>query len=153
MKRCVLIVLALLVCPTAFAQEMEPAPMEMEEDGHNMYAPLYLEDANPVPAGQVDFRLRFEWLTDDYADVAGDDDFVLGAGFHVGMVEDWQLSLEVPFNVGDGGDKTDAVRGFDGNGDATVGVMCTLLSLNPARSGSRAGSPMAACALAAAWFG
>jgi len=95
----------------------------MEDSGHDLYAPLYLEDAIPVPVGQVDLRLRFEWVTDDYADVDGDDDFVLGAGFHVGIVEDWQLSLDVPFNVGDGRNKTDAVRGFDGNGDATAGVM------------------------------
>ena len=118
------ILFTLLFSVAAAAQESEETTVvtETTRTGYDLVSPLYLEDADPVPQGQLDLRFRFEWSTDDDQDVDGDDDFVLGQGLYWGFAPNWELSLAVPFNVGDGDNKSDGVRGFDGNGDATVGI-------------------------------
>ena len=120
------LVLTLFFSVAVIAQESEETTVvttETTEAGYDLISPLYLDDAEPVPDGQLELRLRFEWMADDDLDIHGDDDFVLGAGLYWGFAPDWELSLAVPFNVGDGHNKYDGVRGFDGNGDATAGLL------------------------------
>lgn len=95
----------------------------------DLKVPLYMDDAIPVPAGHVDLRFRLEWAEDPDGDVDSLDDldeageFVFGTSLYYGIADQAQLSIDLPFVVGDGRDKEGSARGFAGNGDATVGLL------------------------------
>jgi hypothetical protein len=95
----------------------------------DLKAPLFMDDAIPVPAGHADLRFRFEWSEDPDGDVDDIDDldeageFVFGTSLYYGIADRAQLSVDLPFIVGDGSDKEGSARGFSGNGDVTVGLL------------------------------
>ncbi len=94
----------------------------MSQGGPDLSSPLFLDDAIPVPTGHLDLRFRLDWLTGDTTN--GGDDFVFGTSLYYGIADRTQLSVDLPFKVGNGSDKSDGgVRGFSSNGDATVGLL------------------------------
>jgi hypothetical protein len=93
----------------------------MSLGGANLSSPVFMDDAVPVAAGHVDLRFRIDWVTGNAA--VGDDDFTLGTSLYYGMSDAAQLSVDLPFNVFDGGGKDAGVRGFAGDGDVTAGVL------------------------------
>jgi len=118
-------VLVLFFSAVVMAQQSEETTIvtKTTETGYDLVSPLYMEDVTPVADGGLELRFRFEWLTDDYADIDGDDDFTLGAGVYWGFAPNWEMSFALPFNVGDGDADADGVRGFDGDGDLTFGLL------------------------------
>lgn len=81
-----------------------------------------MEDATPVPAGSVDLRLSYQWVTASSPANGGDsdDDSILSPNIWWGIAENWELTFNTPLWVGDGGDRP---GGLDGNGDTYVGLL------------------------------
>lgn len=100
-------------------------------------SPVFIDDAVPQPAGSLDFRLRFDYVTqtnrsfgdrrrgfwgnrNDHRARHGDDDFGVGQSLFWGPCENAEISLDLPYNLGDGKDSGD---GLDGNTDLTIGLL------------------------------
>lgn len=136
MKKGLLFMCAFGICAAGtLAQESEVTTIRQETrttaGSPDLFSTIEMDDAVPVETGTVDLRLRGEWVTDDDNDIDGDDDFVAGGGLWWGFAENLELSLQVPFAVGDGDlsddDDLDGIRGFDGNGDINVGLLWRFL--------------------------
>ena len=93
----------------------------MSQGGTDLSAPMFVDDAIPVTTGHLDLRVRVDYLTGD--DANGDDDLILGTSLYYGVADRTQLSLDVPFNMGDGRDQSGGIGRFGGNGDVTIGLL------------------------------
>ncbi|MCO6436353.1 MAG: hypothetical protein J5J06_04615 [Phycisphaerae bacterium] len=133
MKRGVALVLALAWCGIAVAQESEKTTMTSETKTMTSECPdllsnLWLfEDATPVPTGQLDLRLGYQWVTSGFPANLGDsdDDHIVTPALYWGFYENMELSVQVPVWLGDGGD-AGGLR--DGNYDTNVGVLWRLMN-------------------------
>ncbi len=134
MNRLLALVLALAlgaVTPGAAAQEQETesttttttTTTTTSSGEYYLFGPFNVDDANPVPAGQLDLRLRYDWTTGRDRPNA-DDDHVVGATLLWGAATNFEVSLDLPVNLGDGGDMD---GGFDGNGDVYLGLLYRFL--------------------------
>jgi len=126
-RACSVLVLVFSAAVMAQTEESTTVTTKTTETGYNLVSPFVMEDAVLVPDGGLELRFNFGWVTDDYADVDGDDDFAMGAGLYWGFAPNWELSFDTVFAVGDGRNETDGVRGFDGDGDVTVGLSWAFL--------------------------
>lgn len=122
MKRCIVALLFLGLAVPLHAQEettSESTTVTTHEEGglFDLSGPYLIEDAVPVERGTAEFRLRFEYVTDSHGT---DDDIAVSAGVFWGPCPNVEVSLDVPVNLGDGGDTGEYL---DGNGDLTVGMM------------------------------
>jgi len=152
---CVLGAAALLTSAVA-AQEMESTTVTTTttttSSGYSLFAPLNIDDANPIPAGQIDLRLRYEYATgvdggDRDDDGWGDDgnwgDGFFGFGFwgsrrdrgpHNDRDDDHVIAstlvwgpcpnVEVSLDLPINlGDGGNADGGYDGNADLRLGLL------------------------------
>jgi len=106
--------------------EDEAALSGMVDTGRYLRSPLFFDDAPVQPTGTMDFRLRFDYLTESgYSVPAGgrggadDDDFGIGLAWFWGPCENVEVFADLPINLGDGNYTGD---GFDGNYDLSVGM-------------------------------
>lgn len=145
---------AALLTAAVAAQEMESTRITTTtttvSTGYYFFAPLNIDDANPVPAGQIDLRLRYEYSTgvdgveqdrgrdfwgwDEDPGLFGfggsqrdrrprndtDDDHVIAPTLVWGPCPNVEVSLDLPINLGDSGD---ADGGYDGNADLRLGLL------------------------------
>jgi hypothetical protein len=134
---------ALLITAVA-AQEMESTKVTTTTttlpSGIDFFAPLNIDDAATMTPGQLDLRLRYEWVTgiggddedggwfnlvdenqsrDNEPQPDEDDNHVIAPSLVWGPCPNVQVSLDLPINLGDSGD---ADGGYDGNGDLRLGL-------------------------------
>ncbi len=85
----------------------------------------FIDDATPVPTGQVDLRLTFRWITSSFPANLGDssDDYVVTPSLTWGACENVEVFADVPVWVGDGGD---AGALEEGNADTNLGFTWRL---------------------------
>jgi len=114
----------------------------MDDSGVERYirSPVLIDDATPQPTGTMDFRLRFDYVTESNGvdrrdgrrgfrgrrqrEGGRDDDIGVGLQWVWGTCEDVEVSLDLPINLGDATDNGD---GLDGNADLTFGMLWRLL--------------------------
>jgi hypothetical protein len=95
------------------------------EEVRDIKSPVFLEDAVPQPTGTMNFSLGFDYETESGKGFEpAEDDFGIDLKWYWGPCEDVEVSLGLPFNLGDGSQTAD---GFDGNGDLTFGLLYRLI--------------------------
>jgi len=89
-------------------------------------SPLFFDDANVQPTGTMDFRLRFDYLTESSYSIpsnsrggAEDDDAAIGLQWYWGPCDNVEVFADLPINLGDGNYTGD---GFEGNYDLSIGM-------------------------------
>jgi hypothetical protein len=88
-------------------------------------SPVFLEDAVPQPTDTMNFSLGFDYRTDSGKGINdAEDDFGVNLTWLWGPCTDVEVSLNLPVNLGDGGD---GPNGRDGNGDLIFGLMYRLV--------------------------
>ncbi len=127
------LVLGLLAAPAVAQQSGDYSDQYMMQDSEEMTetttmvvssseryirSPLFFDDATPQPTGTADLRFKLNYLTENNPLPTDDHK---GAAFQWlwGFAEDWEVSFELPVNVGDGWNNAD---GGDGNWDSYVGL-------------------------------
>lgn len=124
------------------ATDNDKDDMTMSSGAHDerfISTPLFFDDANPQTFGTMDFRLRFDYVTETvdndggsrrgwagrrgnwdrrHRDASGDD-FGVGVQWVWGFWHNWEFFADLPINLGDGRWDGD---GQDGNYDITLGA-------------------------------
>ncbi|MEK6797979.1 MAG: transporter [Planctomycetota bacterium] len=98
------------------AQNQQPVKKETtkvtvteKETSWEISGPVYLRSADPEPPGEIIIKNIFGWETADDAE----DEYEYELEVEYGLVENHELILEMPWQIGDGR--------IDGNGDLTLG--------------------------------
>lgn len=121
MKRTLSIVCAFCMSTAAFGQTDDGKGVMMNPEGNYdlLSEAWFFEDANPLETGQWDLRFNGQWRTGREIGSHGDE-FGVTPSIVWGFAEDWELSVDVPIWLGDGGN----VGPFqDGNYDTYVGAL------------------------------
>lgn len=107
-------------------QDDEQMAMAVDSEYRYIRSPLFFDDANVQPTGTMDFRLRFDYLTESAYSIpansrggAQDDDFGLGLMWVWGPCDNVEVFADLPINLGDGNYTGD---GFEGNYDLSFGA-------------------------------
>lgn len=119
MKQLLIAVCVVTISVNAFAQDAGSG-------GVDRIAPLWsTQDATPIPTGQIDLRVGFQWVTAGAPANRGDsdDDFALTPTIVWGTCENVELYIGTTAWLGDGGD-VGALE--DGNFDTNVGLLWRL---------------------------
>lgn len=120
MKRFVVLTLGLTVAgASAVAQDSQTA--DTSSGAKNLMRELWLvDDARPIPTGQVDLRLTVNWSTASAPANLGDsnDDFTITPSLTWGACENVEAFAALPVSVADGGNRPGL---DDGNVDADFG--------------------------------
>ncbi len=91
--------------------------------GADLLNPLWqMEDAVPIPTGEVSLRIGFQWETASFPSNQGDsdDNFIITPTIFWGSSENVEVSVKTPVWLGDGGN---AGALEEGNADTTIGVL------------------------------
>lgn len=105
MKRTLSIVCAVCMSTAVFGQADDGKGVMMNPEGkYDLLSQAWqFEDADPLETGTFDLRLGLQWTT---GRSVGDssDNFIVTPAIVWGFAEDWEMSVEVPVWLGDGGD-------------------------------------------------
>ncbi len=124
MSKRVLVVMVMSAMATLPVVAQEPESTTSGE--YYFFAPLNIDDTTPLPARQIDLRLRYDYSTgaDDRPGGDPDDDHAVGTTVVWGPCANVEVTLDLPVNLGDSGD---ADGGINGNADLSVGLLYRIL--------------------------